>query len=71
METSLTSIANVVFQEELGAQSHDGEGQQEVSALFIAIFKIVGTATTLQLLWLRLQTIVSHSFLHRFLRFFK
>ena len=37
METSLTSIVNVVFQEELGAWSHDGEGQQEVSALFIAV----------------------------------
>ena len=34
METLLTLIANVVFQEELGAQSHDGEGQQEVLALF-------------------------------------
>ena len=71
METVSTLIANVVFQEELGARSHDGEGQQEVSALFIAVFKIVGTAATLQLLWLRLQTVVSHSFLHRFLRFFK
>ena len=34
METLLTSIVNVVFQEEPGTQSHDGEGQQEVSALF-------------------------------------
>ena len=32
METLSTSIANVVFQEEFGVQSHDG--QQEVSALF-------------------------------------
>ena len=34
METLLTSIMNVVFQEESGAQCCDGEEQQEVSALF-------------------------------------
>ena len=46
-----------------------------VPQAIIAVFKIVGTAATLQLFWAvvaaRLQTIVSHSFLHRFLRFFK
>src|ERR1700727_2615815 len=41
----------------------------------IAVFKIVGTAGTLQLFLgvvaAKLQTIVSHSFLHRFLGYFK
>jgi hypothetical protein len=41
----------------------------------IAVFKIVGTAAIPLLFWAvvaaKLQTIVSHSFLHRFLRFFK
>ena len=41
----------------------------------IAVFKIVGTAAIPLLFWAvvaaKLQTIVSHSFLHRFFRFFK
>jgi hypothetical protein len=44
-------------------------------SIIIAVFKIVGTATTLQLFGAvvaaKLQTIVSHSFLHRFPRFCK
>ena len=43
--------------------------------IVIAVLKTVGTAATLQIFWaivtVKLQTIVSHSFLYRFLRFFK
>ena len=52
-----------------------GAFQVEIGRPFIAVFKIVGTAAIPLLLWAvvaaKLQTIVSHSFLHRFFRFFK